>query len=148
LILLAPKSADSQKWERTEVDFVHKALEDVLANYNVDRTRVVVAGYQGGASMAYLMGFTHHELVRGIAAVDAALPARTKPPANDPIFRLAFYTTTAEQSPLAKRIEAGVKQLRDQKYPVTVRDLGERSRRLNDEERAELIRWIDTLDRI
>ena len=27
---------------------MHKALEDVMSNYHVDRTRIVVAGYQGG----------------------------------------------------------------------------------------------------
>ncbi len=148
LILLAPKSADPQKWQRTEADFVHKALEDLMSNYHVDRTRIVVAGYQGGASLAYLVGFTHQELIRGIAAVDAALPARTRAPANDPILRLAFYTTTAEKSPLAPRIDAGVKQLRSMKYPVTVRSQGDFARELNKEEQAELVRWIDTLDRI
>ena len=148
LILLAPKSADPQKWERTEADFVHKALENVLANYHVDRTRIVVAGYQGGASLAYLVGFTRRELIRGIAAVDAALPARTQPPANDPVQRLAFYTTTAEKSVLAKAIDAGVKQLQSLKYPVTVHNQGEVAGPLTDEERAELVRWIDTLDRI
>jgi serine protease Do len=148
LILLAPNSADPKKWERTEAAFVHKALEDVLANYNIDRTRIVVGGYQGGAAMAYLVGFTHRELIRGIATVDAALPARTRPPANDPIQRLAFYTTTAAKSVLASQIEAGVKKLREMKYPVTVHSQGDQAGRLNDAERSELIRWIDTLDRI
>ena len=148
LILLAPKSADPKKWERTEAAFVHKALENVLANYSVDRTRIVVGGYQGGAAMAYLVGFTHRELIRGIAAVDAALPARTRPPANDPIQRLAFYTTTAAKSVLASQIEAGVKKLQELKYPVTVHSQGDQAGRLDDTQRSELIRWIDTLDRI
>jgi hypothetical protein len=34
------------------------------------------------------------------------------------------------------------------KYPVTVKDLGKESRNLNADELAELMRWIDTLDRI
>jgi serine protease Do len=148
LILLAPKSADPKKWERTEAAFVHKALEDVLAKYNVDRARIVVGGYQGGAAMAYLVGFTHRDLIRGIVAVDAALPARTRPPANDPILRLAFYTTSATKSLLAAQVEAGVKKLREMKYPVTVLEQGEQAGRFNDLERSELIRWIDTLDRI
>jgi hypothetical protein len=32
-------------------------------------------------------------------------------------------------------------------YPVTVKDLGEQPGYLNDEQLAELARWIDTLDR-
>jgi len=148
LILLAPKSAGAKRWERTEVDFVQKAVEDLVATYHVDRTRVVVHGYQGGGSMAYLVGLTHRDQIRGVAAVDAALPPRTRPPANDPIYRLAFYTTTAEKSPLAARIDEGVKTLRSMKYPVTTIELGQTARPLNAEELAELVRWIDTLDRI
>ena len=40
-----------------------------------------------------------------------------------------------------------VDRLSEMKYPVTVKDLGEEERPLNDDERAELVRWIDTLDR-
>ena len=34
------------------------------------------------------------------------------------------------------------------KYPVTLNGLGEQPRPLNADELAELIRWIDTLDRL
>lgn len=61
---------------------------------------------------------------------------------------MAFYTTTAEKSVLAKQIDVGVKQLQKMKYPITVLNQGEVARRLTDAERAELVRWIDTLDRI
>jgi serine protease Do len=148
LILLAPKSADPSKWVPTEVDFIRKTLDDLLANYNVDRTRIVVHGHQGGAAMAYLVAFAHRDVIRGLAAVDAALPSRVRPLDNDPIQRLAFYTTVADKSPLAAAVKAGAKRLTDMKYPVTVKSLGEQPRYLNDEELSELVRWIDTLDRI
>ncbi len=148
LILLTPKSADPSKWLPTEVDFIRKTLDDVLANYNIDRTRIVVHGHQAGAAMAYLVAFAHRDVIRALAAVDAALPSRARPLDNDPIQRLAFYTTIADKSPLAAAVKAGVKRLTDMRYPVTVKSLGDEPRYLNDEELSELVRWIDTLDRI
>ncbi len=38
--------------------------------------------------------------------------------------------------------------LRSLKFPVTVKDAGDKPLPLSDDELAELIRWIDTLDRI
>ena len=38
--------------------------------------------------------------------------------------------------------------MRKAKIPVTVKNLGDVPRYLNAEELAELVRWIDTLDRI
>jgi serine protease Do len=148
LILLAPKSADPARWEPTEVDFVEKVLANVMATYNVDRSRVVAHGYQGGGAMAYLVAFAQRETFRGVAAVDAPVPQRAGAPAGDPIHRLAFYTAAAEKSALSEAILAGVKRLKDLKFPVTEHKLGEQPRDLADAERAELARWIDTLDRI
>ena len=148
LILLAPKSADASKWQPTEVAFVRKVVDDVLGRYNVDRSRVVAYGYQGGGSMAYLAAFAHRDLIRGVAAVDAALPARSQIPATDPVFRLAVYSAAAEKSAVAEQVKATVKRLSDLKFPVTPKTLAASGRDLNDEELAELVRWIDTLDRI
>jgi serine protease Do len=148
LILLAPMAADPKKWQRTEVAFVSKAIDEVMEDYHVDRTRIVAHGYRAGAAVAYLVGFTHRDRIRGVAAVDAALPAGSRPPVNDPIHRLAFYITRAEKSPITPRVDAGIKVLRDMKYPITVEDQGEVAGPLTDEQRAALVRWIDTLDRI
>jgi len=148
LILLAPQSADPNRWLPTEVDFIHKTLDDVLSKYNIDRTRIAVHGHQAGGAMAYLTAFAHRDVVRAVAAVDAALPARARVPANDPVERLAIHTTFAKKSKLAKRIKAGTKRLQEMKYPVIVNDFDGDARCLNEEELAELVRWIDTLDRL
>lgn len=148
LILLAPKSADPKKWVATEAAFVRKVLDQVLNDYNVDRTRIVAHGYQAGGTMAYMVAFAQRDLVRGVAVCDASLPARARPPSNDPVQRLAFYSTLAAESKLAKPIQASAKRLESMKYPVTVKDLDGQARYLNTEELAELVRWIDTLDRI
>ncbi|QDU93139.1 putative periplasmic serine endoprotease DegP-like precursor [Lignipirellula cremea] len=147
LILLAPQAADPAKWTPGEVDFISKALDDILANYNVDRSRIVAHGYQAGGGIAYLAGFTHRDRVRGIAAVDAAMPGRAAPADNDPVLRVAVYTTRPDKSPLAPAIKAGVDKLEKLKYPVTTVEHEGPGRYLNDEEFAGFLRWIDSLDR-
>jgi serine protease Do len=148
MILLAPKSTDASKWQRTELEFIRKALDDVLSKYTVDRKRIVVAGQEGGGAMAYLFAISNRELAQGVVAVDAALPTGTSIPPNDPVRRHAFFITTAKKSAAAAPIQTTIDQLRAAKYPVTVKDVGEASRALTADELAELARWMDTLDRI
>jgi serine protease Do len=148
LIVLAPKSSDPLKWQRDELEFVRKTLDDVLARYTVDRKRITVAGVEGGGAMAYLFAFGNRELAPGVAAIEAPLPAGTRIPATDAVQRQVFYLASAQQSSAAAQIQATIQQLRGLKYPVTTKDLGETSRPLTADDRAELARWIDTLDRI
>lgn len=145
LILLAPKSAESARWQRTELEFVRKEIDDVLQKYNIDRSRIVVAGEEAGGGIAYLLADQNRDLIRGVAAINAAMPPGLTPPENDPVQRLAIFTTTAKQSSPA--IIAGIKRLRDAKFPVTELDVGDVARPLTANEMTELVRWIDTLDR-
>ncbi|MCO6456549.1 MAG: PDZ domain-containing protein [Pirellulaceae bacterium] len=148
LILLAPKSADARRWLPTEVDIVRKLVDSLAVNYPLDPRRVVVGGYQAGGAMALLVAFGHRDLVRGVAVVDASLPRGGAVPDNDPIERLDYYVGLAAKSPQAARIRAGVEQLQKIKAPVTVTEMGDTVRDLNDEELSELARWVDSLDRI
>ena len=146
LILLAPKSADPRRWNPGEVTLVQKLLDQIRSTYTVDATRVVVHGHEGGGTLAYMVAFRQRELVRAAAVVDAPVAAR--PPENDPLHRLAIYLTTAKESRYAEAVKQATARLREMKIPVTVKDLGEKPRYLNEEELAELVRWIDMLDRI
>jgi len=146
LILLAPKSADPDGWRPTEATLVRKMLDDVKSTYTLDPARIVVHGHQSGGKLAYLVGFRERDVVRAVAAVEA--PVTGRPPQNDPVYRMAFYAAWAKKSRDADRLEAGVGGLRDRKYPVTVQTLGDEPRYLNPDELSELVRWIDTLDRI
>jgi serine protease Do len=148
LILLAPQSADPARWQPTEIEFIRKAYDDLAGRCTIDPQRVVVHGHEAGGAMAILTSFAHREVIRGVAAVDAALPARITPPANDPLQRLAIYLTTTEGGPLAERVKQNAEALRKMGYPVTVKNLGAQSRYLNAEEVEELARWVDTLDRL
>jgi hypothetical protein len=148
LIYLAASPADPAQWSPMEVEYIRKVLHQVMEDYPVDRSRIVLHGERGGGTMAYLVGMMSRELVRAVAVVDASLPGRVSVPANDPVHRLAVYTASARQTSARRKIEESVAALRDAKYPVTTVDLGEQSRYLDDAELAALARWIDSLDRL
>ena len=146
-IVLAPQSADPARWNPSEVDFIRKTIDNILSMYTIDRNRIVVHGQQAGGSMSYLVGFAHRDLIRGVAPLDAALPARTTIKANDPSERLAFYAFNVKESKLAKASAAGVKRLTAAKYPVTTVQLNDKSG-LSDSDRMQFLQWVDSLDRI
>ncbi len=148
LILLAPQSADEQRWVATEIEFVRKAIDDVTRTYTIDPARVVLHGYQAGGAMAYYVAFLHRDVARGVAPVGAPLPNRLGKPATDPVQPLALFSVSSEQSDLADRIAAGHELLETLAFPVLTRLLPGEERYLNDQELAELARWIDALDRI
>ncbi len=148
LIALAPQSAKADKWEPTEAEFIRKSLDDVVAHYNVDPTRVATCGYQAGGSMAWLVGLANLDRVRAIMVIDATPPARTKMPENDPVNRLAILVGTAEKAAIAAPLKAVLTRLEAARFPITRLSLGEQPRELNTAELEQLGRWIDALDRI
>jgi serine protease Do len=148
LVVLAPQSAKAEKWEPTEAEFIRKTLDDAIGHYNIDASRIASYGYQTGGTMAFLVGLANTDRVRAIAAIDAAPPARTKLPENDPVNRVAFFLGTAEKSATAPQIKAATAKLEAAKFPVTQKALGEQPRDLAADELLEFGRWIDALDRI
>ena len=146
LILVAPKSSSPLGWTPTDATLIDRLLADVTSKYHVDPARIVLHGYESGGSMALMSAFNNRETIRAVAAVEAALAA---PPAeNEPLRRLAIYVASAAKSPLAVPIERAVAAMRQEKFPVVVKKLGKTPRYLNAAELGELVRWIDTLDRI
>ncbi|MBT5598305.1 MAG: PDZ domain-containing protein [Planctomycetaceae bacterium] len=146
-IVLAPQSADPARWNPSEVDFIRKTIDNILSLYTIDRNRIVVHGQQAGGSMSYLVGFAHRDLIRGVAPLDASLPARAVIKSNDPAERLAFYTFDVKESKLAKASAVGVKRLTAAKYPVMTVQLNDKAG-LSDSDRLQFLQWIDSLDRI
>jgi serine protease Do len=146
LILLAPKAADPQKWVPTELAFVQKLVEQVRSSYDIDPLRIVACGNDSGGMLAWMFSMRSRDVVRAVAAVDAAPAGR--PAAVEPLHRFAVYLATAKKSAKAREIEAAVQHLKSVKIPLTVKPLGDDARNLNPDELAELARWIDMLDRI
>jgi serine protease Do len=148
LILLAPTAKDAKRWDPAETAMLRRAAMQIVGQYNIDRRRVAVVGQEAGGSMAWLLALSARGLVRGVVAIEAPLPLGTELPQTEPAAPLAIYAAWPAQSRVVLRITKGLDELRSQKFPVTIRSLGEKSRPLDDNELAELARWIDALDRI
>jgi poly(3-hydroxybutyrate) depolymerase len=153
LILVAPQTVepsdpkDKRRWNpATDTTYLAKVLDQVRQNYNVDPARVVVQGYQGGGAMAFVLAFNQREWIRGVVAVEA--PLAGKPVEHEPIYPLSIYVARASGTVAGNLIAATAKRLGDMKYPVTVKDTGSEPHDLGEAEQAEVLRWIDTLDRI
>ncbi|MGD0899410.1 MAG: PDZ domain-containing protein [Thermoguttaceae bacterium] len=146
VVLVVPKAAAESGWRPDEAAFLEKLIRQVQADYTIDPTRVAVGGRGPGGALAYVAGFHSRDLVRAVAAIDAAMIL--PPPESDPEHRLAVYAASAKKSPLAAAIAQSVVRLREAKVPVTEKDLGDEPRDLKPDELAELLRWIDMLDRI
>ena len=147
LIFVAPTSTDASRWERTELEYLRRLSERVLAEYQVDRNRVVVYGEEGGGAMAYLLALVSRDLFSGVATSAAALPRTVDPPKAEPTKRLAVFAgLPANESRLAQ-MQLGLKKLSGAGYPVTAITIADRNGRLSDDDRQQLARWIDALDR-
>jgi serine protease Do len=146
LILVAPKSSDPARWVPAEAALIARLLMEVASTYSVDPSRIALCGCEGGGSLAFQAAGRYPQMVRAVAAVEASPTSAT--PESDPVRRLAVYLAWSEKSPSAPAINRAVKSLRKSKIPVTVKHLGDVSRDLDAGELAELVRWIDTLDRI
>jgi serine protease Do len=146
LILLAPKSADPDHWALHELELIRTLVTQVRARYTIDADRVVAAGEKEGGTLACLAALQVADVFSGAAAIDARIGGRAVE--NEPDHRLAFYVARPGKGRTARDADEAVTSLRSLKFPVTVKDLGENPRPLSDDELAELVRWIDTLDRI
>jgi serine protease Do len=146
LVLVVPRAGANNGWQADESAYLEKLLGQVKASYTVDPTRVVVFGRDTGASLALISAFRSRELVRAAAAIDAG--CMLPPPEIDPGHRLAIYMGTVQSSMQAQLIKITLVRLKAAKVPVTEKDLGKEARDLTPAELAELVRWIDMLDRI
>ena len=148
LILLIPEPRSQDRWHRDEIEFVRKALNQLVRSHTIDRNRIVAAGQGSGGSMAHLITLASGGAVRAVVAINAPLPLGAKIPSNNPVFPVSVYIAIGSDSSLAERVAADVAKFREAKYPVVEQSLDGRRSRLNAEELSALARWIDTLDRL
>jgi serine protease Do len=148
MLLIVPTAADADRWERTEVEYLRRLIERIIAEFNIDRRRVAVYGQEGGGAMAWLLGLSGRDVFRGIATSAAALPRQITPPPNEPSLRTAVFAAIPAAKDAAAQIAQGLEKLSDAGYPVTTITAVEAAGKLSDAQREELARWIDTLDRL
>jgi serine protease Do len=148
IVLVVPTSADASRWERTEVEYLRRLSERVIAEHKVDSRRVVVHGQGGGGAMAFLLGLSSRDLFRGIATSAAALPRQINVPANEPSQRVPIIAAIPGAKDIAAQIAQGLEKLSEAGYPVTTMTTSDATGKLTVAQREELARWIDALDRI
>jgi serine protease Do len=146
LILAAPKSSDSKKWNPREVELVNQLIEMIDDKYSIDPQRIMVHGQGSGGILASFVANRNRERIRAMALVNTPLTA--VPQENDPQYRFAVYIAAGENSQAGRSLKKIVAILREMHVPLTVKNLGEEPRYLNSDELGELARWIDMLDRI
>jgi S1-C subfamily serine protease/predicted esterase len=145
LILVGPHSESEDGWTASEAEFVHTAVREVMAHYTIDRQRVVAHGMGIGGQMACYLGFNDRDLIRGVATIGAVV---SNPKDNMPGQRLAFYLAGGDRDPLVKAIVESRTRLVERKFPVFYREIANRGREyFEDTVLAELVRWIDVLDK-
>ncbi|PHS14330.1 MAG: hypothetical protein COA78_05855 [Blastopirellula sp.] len=151
LILLVVGSANDSGWSRTEADVVRKCLDQLSNSYSIDPIRTVATGKKSGGSMSYLVAFKHREVIGAVAAIEAPVPRGTTPPDADPLNRLLFFTAYEDKGKDATKFAGIDKSLRAMKYSVTHVDSTKEKESEDNSDKHEykqLIRWIDSLDRI
>src|SRR5262249_19847703 len=132
-------------WVPSEAEFVVAAVRDTLPRYTFDRQRIVAHGMGVGGQMAMYLGFNHRDLFRGVATTGAVVTQLKDNIANQ---RLAFYLGGGTLDPLVKSIADSKAQLQRRKFPVAYREIQGRGREyLEAAQIAEVVRWIDSLDR-
>lgn len=147
VIMLCPISDNANGWTPSEGEFISEAVKAVLGAYTIDSKRVVVHGMGVGGQMAFYLGFQSRALVRGVATTGAALTSNPKEKlGNQP---LAFFLVAGGKDPLKEAIQDSKSKLSDFKYAVIYKEIANMGHEyLNLETLDELVRWIDSLDRI
>lgn len=143
VVVLSPRPADATKWLPSEVRSIQKAMESVLAKYPIDRERVALVAEREGAILALQVG-RRRDLIRGIAFVEAELPANARLAENVPELRQRFLFLTRDPGPLSKLTTA----LRTEGFPSIVPALPVRGDKPIPVASPELFRWLDSLDAI
>jgi S1-C subfamily serine protease/predicted esterase len=146
-ILMGPKSQNLEGWIASETELVMTDVKRVLGEYTIDRTRVAAHGMGKGGEMAFYVGFQARDVFRGVATVGSTLETAPKENvANQP---LAFFLAAGAKDPLLAEIEASKKALLEKKLPVSYRVMKEIGKEyLDGPTFAELLVWLDSLDRI
>ncbi|MDZ4773855.1 MAG: PHB depolymerase family esterase [Planctomycetota bacterium] len=77
-----------------DVEFIARLLDEIESRYSVDRSRIFVAGFSNGASMAFRIGIELSDRIAAVAPVAGALWIR-EPKCARPV-SLLYITGTAD----------------------------------------------------
>jgi predicted esterase len=146
-IMIGPKAENDSGWVASESEFILQTARAMLNEYTIDRQRIVAHGMGVGGQMAFYIGFHARDFIRGVATTSAILATSPKDTALGQ--RLAFFIVAGGKDPMNKQIQLSSKTLTDKKFPVSFHEIAEMGKEyLTQKVLDELVRWIDSLDRI
>ena len=146
-ILIGPQAKNGVDWVATETEELVQSLNQAIAGFTIDRSRVVVHGMGNGGSMAMYLAFNARDLIRAAVVSGAVLNGNAKD--NLPNQPLSFYVVAGDKDPLIKEIKDTNEKLKTKKFPVIYRELKDFGKEYLDQKTLEEIcNWLDSLDRI
>jgi serine protease Do len=146
IILAGPITEQDGGWTPSDTDLVLEAVRDAATHYTIAKNRIVAHGTGNGGQMAFNLAFRAREVFRGAATLGAVL---AEPLENIPDQRLQFYVAGGDRDPVIKAIAESRTKLVNHHFPVLYREFLNRGREyLDDNAFAEMVRWIDGLDRM
>ena len=146
LLLLIPRAAEKDGWSRPDVEFLGRAIDRTAEQYRVDPRRIVAHGVDAGGRFAAAVAGALAERIRALAVVNSpSLPINVE---NEPATPLAVYVASEANFSGADRLKSAVAELRKRFFSVVQRTMPAGADYPADEAFAELLRWIDSLDRI
>ena len=100
-----------------------------------------------GGEMAFYLAFHNRDLYRAVATTGATLGI---PPKERSVTQpLSFYIVAGGKDPLKDLIKNGEKKLADYKYAAIYKEVKDMGQQYMDAATLkELVRWIDSLDRL
>ena len=147
VILVVPSPTGKDQWERPELEYLRRLTEHVVSQYKIDPHRMVIFGQGKGGSLAWPLALASRDLVRGLATSATPLPRPLRVPTNEPSMRFAIFSVLPAGKDLAAPISAGLKKFADAGFNVETITAASPTGPLSEDERNQLARWIDTLDR-
>jgi poly(3-hydroxybutyrate) depolymerase len=147
LIMVGPRAENNSGWLASEGDSVREAINQVMAEYTIDKQRIVAHGMDSGGQMAYRLARTSPGLFRGVATVGTVLPVSENQ--ESAIQRTLFFVAAGDKDPLFKLIGESKDKLMAKKIPVVFRTITNWGHQyLSAAMVKELVLWIDSLDRL
>lgn len=154
LIVLVVEPKDLKRWSPVEADFVRKATDQIVRDYVVDTNRICLVGDKTGGALGTLVAFANRDLYRGLVVIDSAKPTRLEFPSYDPFRPLSVLWVSSVRE-MDQAIEKDLNRLRELKYPLALRKIDSRVDLqksallgLKNAQLEEVLRWLDSLDRI
>ena len=147
IIMVCPTTEAENGWAPADSEFIQEAVKAATDGYTIDKRRIVAHGMGIGGQMAIYLGFHNRALFRGVATTGAALTGNPKERVANQ--SLAFFLAVGEKDPIKDAVKDTKAKLSENKFSVIHRvmaDVGHEY--LTTDVLEELVRWIDSLDRM